>query len=104
MSIFALVALVEFGVIVLLVGIAMGKHLHSRDLESQLEAATVRAEMAEAWCEHWEQQAEHAAEEAESAVRQHGELQELYVRLAREQLAANWPIVAHYAAMKRTRR
>ena len=86
---------------VLLLAIAVGKHLRVRELESELHAATVRAETAEAWAQRWEELAEEAGNEAEAAVRRHGEVQALYCRLVRESMAASWPTVQHYAAMRR---
>ena len=70
----------------------------------EIDAMRVRAETAESWAEHWERLAESAAEEAEAAATKHTQLQQLYALRTRELLAANWPIVVHYARMKRARR
>lgn len=94
--------IVEALLLSLLLAIAAGKHLRMQELDAELAAARIRAEEAEAWCELWEKQAEGAAEEAENATRQHAELQALYCRLVREQLAANWPLVLAYRGQRRS--
>jgi len=94
---------VSWELIVGVVIVALGAWI-IRTQDREIDALRIRAEEAEAWSGHWEQMAEHAAEEAEAARKRYATLQGLYTRLVREQLAANWPLVAHYAAMKRARR
>ena len=87
--------------IIVLGSICFGQLLRLRRYEDELHALTVRAETAEAWAQRWEELAEEAGNEAEAAVRRHGEVQALYCRLVRESMAASWPTVQHYAAMRR---
>jgi hypothetical protein len=81
--------------IVALVALVGGLYI-IRMQAQEIDALRVRAETAESWAEYWERIAEQAAEEAEAACRRHSTLQQLYTRLVREQLAANWPLVVEY--------
>lgn len=65
-----------------------------RQQAQEIDALRVEVETERSWAQHWEQMAEHAAEEAEMACKRYATLQGLYTRLVREQLAQNaWIIM-----------
>ena len=73
-----------------------------RRREQEIEALKLEIEIANSWAARWEEQAEAAAEEAENATRKYDELQHLYCRMVRENIAASWPTVRWYAALRKS--
>lgn len=87
--------------IIAVIGLAVGLWVIRRD-RAEIEALKLEIEIANGWTARWEAEAEAAAEEAENAMRKYGELQHLYCRLVSENIAASWPTVRWYAALRRS--
>jgi hypothetical protein len=92
----ALVALVEFSVIVVLISIVANQHTRTRDLEAQIESVTKDLEIETEWCEYWQTRTEAQYHEIAALAAKHSRLQALYAERTVEMLkASSWIVLGN---------